>query len=216
MILPRIAPVHQLPFWRNFLVNLRTLTKMGPLSDRHFFLLIVLITIEAIVFYRVMIVELAPFYPTQFDQLSYYLETYSLIDRVQTAGWWTMIDEFILPRSAVSVQFTTQGALLGILFGADRTVIISLNFIYFVALQLVLFYSVRGRTNRWDPAWFSVAVLLSCATIFIVPGGVYDYRVDFSALCLYGIWTCLLIRNRAFSSTNDLSPFSPCFGNHFL
>src|SRR5437879_17096 len=33
-------------------------------------------------------------------------------------------------------------------------------------------------------------------------GGIYDYRIDFSAFCLYGIWTCLLVWSGSFLRTN--------------
>ena len=29
------------------------------------------------------------------------------------------------------------------------------------------------------------------------PGGIFDFRMDFATLCLYGIWTSLLVRYRA-------------------
>ena len=83
-------------------------------------------------------------------------------------------------RDATGVTFTAQGAILGLLFGANRGVLISLNLIYFLMLQLVMFTVVLARTRSFELAWLSLALLISCKTIYSIAGGIYDYRIDFS------------------------------------
>jgi hypothetical protein len=46
-----------------------------------------------------------------------------------------------------------------------------------------------------------MALLLSAHTLFNTAGGIYDYRMDFSALCLYGICTCLIVWSGSFRHT---------------
>ncbi len=94
-----------------------------------------------------------------------------------------------------------QGALLSLIGGANRTAILSVNLLYLLALQLSLYVVVRARTGRTDVAWIAMALLLALATIFNGAGGLYDYRIDFSALCLYGIWVCLILWSRVFRYT---------------
>ena len=159
-------------------------------------LLACLFIIETLTFYWTVVRNISPFYPINFDQLSYYFDSYTILEK----GWLGVIDEFIRVKHAASVAFTAQGAMLGLLFGANRTVILSLNLIYFLFLQLALFRSILGCTRRLEIAWLSIALLISCQTIFY-DGGIYDFRIDFSALCLYGIWICSILWSEIFRYT---------------
>jgi hypothetical protein len=148
-----------------------------------------LFTIEIAVFYWTVIWHVVPFYPINSDQTSYYLDTYAIIDK----GWHAVVDEYINGAHATGVGFTAAGAVLGLLFGANRTVIITLNLICFLALQLVQFRVVYVRTRSLELAWLSIALLIACQTVFNGAGGIYDFRIDFSALCIYGIWVCSIL-----------------------
>jgi hypothetical protein len=162
------------------------------------FLLFIVFSIEAVIFYRTMILELAPNFPRNFDQTSYYLDAYLLITKAQKEGWHIFLQDLIYPRSATGNGFTLQGAVLGFIFGPSRTVIISLNLIYFFTLQLTVFEVIQERTRSLALAWIAISLLLSAPALFNVAGGIFDYRSDFSALCLYGIWTSLLVWSRTF------------------
>jgi hypothetical protein len=96
------------------------------------------------------------------------------------------------------MTFVIQGALLSLIGGANHGAFLSLNLIYFIALQVCLFVTVRSRTNNVALAWVAIAILLSASTHFFFAGDLYDYRIDYSALCLYGIWCCFLLSSHAF------------------
>ena len=173
-------------------------------TDGHVPVLLALFCFEAVLFFWQVSREIAPFYPRNFDQLSYYLDTYDLIDRFRMSGWSAFVTEFLDPRHAQGVTFVIQGALLSLVGGANRTTLISLNLLYFLALQLVLFHTVRARTGNVNLAWAAVAILLSFKTISNTIAGIYDYRIDFATMCLYGIWICFILwsdtfRDRALS-----------------
>src|SRR5260370_32769373 len=112
-----------------------------------------------------------------------------------------MVEELLQPSSATGTTFVLQGALLSRIGGENRTAILSVNLVYLLALQFVFFVVIRTRTGRTDLAWIAMALLLSLSTLFNGAGGIYDYRIDFSAFCLYGIWTCLIIWSRSFLRT---------------
>jgi hypothetical protein len=160
-------------------------------------LILGLFIIETAIFYATFTRRYAPFYPMYEDQLSYYFATYAIIEK----GWLGVIDEFIHVTDAAGVNLTAQGAILGLLFGANRTVIISLNLLYFLALQWALFRVICARTRSVELGWISLALLISCQTIFIGIGGIFDFRIDFSALCLYGIWVSSILWSETFRHT---------------
>src|SRR6516162_2852702 len=179
--------------------------RRGLPADKHILWLIVLFAIEAAVFYFIMVNQYAPYFPRNFDQTSYYLDTYELIDRVEANGWRAFLEELLQAHHATGLVFTVYGALLGVIIGPWRTAIISLNLVHFLALQLVLFAVVRDRTRNVDLAWIAIALLLLCGAVFMGAvmgaGGIYDYRIDFAAFCLYGIWVCLIVWSRTFRDT---------------
>ena len=158
-----------------------------------------LLVVETAVFYWTFMHNVAPFYPINSDQTSYYLDTYRIIAN----GWPAVVDEFIFGRHATGVGLTVQGAILGLLFGANRAVIASLNLAYFLVLQLVLFSVIFARTRSLHLSWLGIAFLISCQTIFNAAGGIYDFRIDFCALCLYGIWVCSILWSEVFRHARE-------------
>jgi hypothetical protein len=175
---------------------------LGAKRRIHAVLLIALFAVEAVIFLWHVARDIAPFYPSNFDQLSYYLATYDLISAFHARGPSAFVEELLQPASATGTTFTLQGALLALIGGENRSSILSINLIYLLALQFVFFVVIRTRTGRTDLAWIGMAFLLSLSTLFNDQGGIYDYRIDFSAFCLYGIWTCLLIWSGSFLRTN--------------
>jgi len=183
------------------LSDIITPENLGAKRRIHTVLLIVLFAIEAMIFYVHVAHDIAPFYPSNFDQLSYYIATYDLISAFHARGLSVLIEELLQPNSATGTTFVLQGALLSLIGGENRTAILSVNLVYLLALQFVFFVVIRTRTGRTDLAWIAMALLLSLSTLFNGAGGIYDYRIDFSAFCLYGIWTCLIIWSRSFLRT---------------
>ena len=158
-----------------------------------------LLVVETAVFYWTFMHNVAPFYPINSDQTSYYLDTYRIIAN----GWPAVVDELFFGRHATGIGLTVQGAILGLLFGANRAVIGSLNLAYFLVLQLVLFSVIFARTRSLNLSWLGIAFLISFQTIFNAAGGIYDFRIDFCALCLYGIWICSILWSGVFRHTRE-------------
>jgi hypothetical protein len=171
---------------------------LTDVSRLEYVALVALFVCEALVFYSQLAEQFVPFYPANFDQAGYMLRTYQLIDAFHREGWTALLKEIIRPNSATGVSFAVQGAVLSILGGANRTAMLSLNLLYLVTLQTTLYCTVRTLTRNVGLSWIALAYLLSLGTIFYFAGGLYDYRIDFSALCLYGIWTCLVLTSAGF------------------
>src|SRR5467141_2806455 len=183
------------------LSDIITPENLGAKRRIHTVLLIALFAVEAMIFYVHVARDIAPFYPSNFDQLSYYLGTYDLISAFHARGPSVFVEELLQPSSATGTTFVLQGALLSLIGGENRTAILSINVVYLLALQFEFFVVIRTRTGRTDLAWIAMALLLSLSTLFNGAGGIYDYRIDFSAFCLYGIWTCLIIWSGSFLRT---------------
>jgi len=166
--------------------------------------LVLLFAVEALMFYTQLADQILPYYPRAYDQTSYAVETYKLIDRFHVEGWSAFLHRIANPLPS-GMSFIVQGALLSLVGGPNRGAFISLNLLYFVVLQVCLFVTVRSRTSSTALAWVAIAFLLSVRTHFYFAGGLYDYRMDYSALCLYGIWCCLLLTTRGFRNRSAIA-----------
>jgi hypothetical protein len=121
------------------------------------------VLLEALIFYPHVTTQIARYYPTNSDQAGYFNHSYRLADEIRRQGWGVMLLECLQPP-ATGVSFVVEGALLAYVFGPLRTALLSLNLMYFIALQLVLFYAIRARTRDAGLGWVAVALLLSAAT----------------------------------------------------
>ena len=155
--------------------------------------LVVVFIFEAIIFYSQLVNNVIPFYPPNHDQLVFLMESYKLAADVPSHGWGGLFEYFFFPANARGGAFEAEGALLALIGGLNRTSLLTLNLLYAVAVQSVLFCTVRGWTKSAPLAWGALAMLLASGTFFQFAGGIFDYRFDFAALCLYGIWICLII-----------------------
>ncbi len=172
-----------------------------PTPYRYSAYLSLLFAVEGLVFYAQMTDQIAPFFPKNFDQTGYINYTYRLFDAIRDHGWVSILSEIANPPTASGTALIVQGAVIAFFGGPNRTALASLNLIYFIILQLVVFQTIRIRTRSVYLASIAIALLLSMPTIFNSAGGIFDFRMDFAAFCLYGIWTCLIVWSRSLAQT---------------
>src|SRR5712671_584230 len=75
------------------LSDIITPENLGAKRRIHTVLLIVLFAVKAVIFYVHVARDIAPFYPSNFDQLSYYLATYDLISALHARGLSVLVEE---------------------------------------------------------------------------------------------------------------------------
>jgi hypothetical protein len=172
-----------------------------PTPYRYAAYLSLLFAAEALVFYVQMAEQIAPYFPKNFDQTGYINYTYQLFETIRDRGWVSILSEIANPPTATGTALIVQGAVIAFFGGPNRTALASLNLIYFIILQLFVFQTIRNRTRSIYLALIAIALLLSMPTIFSPAGGIFDFRMDFVAFCLYGIWACLIIWSRCLTNT---------------
>src|SRR5262249_55260118 len=79
--------------------------------------------------------------------------------------------------------------------GASRLSALTLNFIHFALLQVALAWVLLWLSKRWSVALFAVGLLLTAGAPFWWVGGLMDFRIDFMAMSLFGVFACLLLRS---------------------
>lgn len=172
-----------------------------PNSSLAYVLLGVLLLLEFLLFIGYAEREIVWAYPNNHDQAEYLFHTYSLYTDHLSNGVGAWI-KYLKTPPPQGILFPVQGFLLCLVFGATRIACLGLNFVLFAVLQAFLLDTVRRLTQDIWLGFVGVGLLLSQVSAFFWAGGLFDYRIDFSAYCLYGIWILAVLRSRVFWDTS--------------
>lgn len=187
--------------------NSKLLNNHGMDSIRHFSLLEfnqknlpfvlfgLIFLLEFLLFKRYVLNEIVPYFPIGYDQTGFLQKSYEAYERVLSQG---LIAGFRFTTTANSVLFIPQAVIFFLLFGATRLTALSINFFYFIVLQISLIYTFKWLCNRYSIGFVAVGLLLTSITPFFWHGNITDFRIDFIAFCLYGIFSCSVIRSEIF------------------
>lgn len=168
----------------------------------------ILFIFELTVFINYVNKEVIPYYPFGHDQASFLATSYQCYTEVLQTGF----SELFKIHSANSLLFVPQVVLFFLIFGANRLVALLINFSYFMLLQIFILQTVKSITGRYSISFLFLGLLLSANTPFFWAGGLVDVRIDFIAFCLYGIFTCCVIRSNLFVD-KKWSFFAICFAS---
>lgn len=148
--------------------------------------------------------EIAWAYPAHFDQAVYLERSYQTFDAMTHEGFLRGLAQGAgfgkTPPLANGALLHLQAAVLFYLFGPGRTTALTLNFFYFALFQLVLVETLLARTHRWSSALIGLGLLLTTRAAFQSTAGIADFRMDFGAFCLFGIFISLVLRSRLFEN----------------
>jgi hypothetical protein len=144
--------------------------------------------------------EVTWMYPYGYDQAVYLGRSYVIYEGILQKGLvdgvWTPLQS-PLPNGLI---FETEASLLYLVLGPSRLTALTLNFLHFALFQVALATTLRWYTRRWSAAFLGLGLLLAAGTPFSVNAGMQDFRLDFAAFCLYGVFLCAVIRSGVFLS----------------
>jgi hypothetical protein len=163
-------------------------------------LLVLLLVLQYLLFRRYAVREIVWAYPDQFDQAGYLGLTYQEYEDIRAHGLWAGLWHGLSTIHPTGVLFPVEGSLFLLLLGPSRLSALTMHFAHFALFQEVLFWTLYWRTRRWSFAFLGLGLLLAAAAPYAPGGGMFDYRIDFSAFCLFGVTLCLVVRSRLFAS----------------
>src|SRR3982075_3427958 len=100
------------------------------------------LVLETIIFYVHVHLQVAPYYPQVFDQLTYMSAATEVLDNLSRHGLTALIQPFLSPMPT-GITYPLQGALAQLVLGPSRAALLTVNLIYFLAVQLCVFLTVR-------------------------------------------------------------------------
>jgi hypothetical protein len=156
---------------------------------------IVLISVQFALFLQFAKREIVWGYPMAFDQTAYLTQAYETFEHIRTDGLFSGLLHGLQMRVPNGTLLHLQAALLYFVLGPTRLSSLTLNFAYFALLQGIFVWVVRWFSRSWSIAYLGLGALLTTAGRFMLPGGgLYDFRIDFISICLFGILICIAIR----------------------
>jgi hypothetical protein len=139
-------------------------------------------------------------YPTVNDQAAYLSRSYRYFEKIGAKGLINGVVFGLRDKKPNGAVVEVEASLLYLFLGASRLSALTLNFAHFALLQVVLAGTVRWYSGRWSPAFMGVGLLLTAGSPFYFAGGIMDFRIDFIAFCLVGVFVCVVIRSGVFQS----------------
>lgn len=168
-------------------------------SKRDYFIWYLFIPIVLLDFYlfrHYFLLNIDGYYSIAHDQTDYLKMAYRLYENINQYGWSTGLKKSdMLPTGAL---FPIQAVGLFFLAEPSRFFALLPNFIYFIALQCVLLFTVKSLTNQRHLPILFLGLILCIQLPFNKAGGLMDFRMDFIAFCMYGIFTCCTIKSELF------------------
>lgn len=161
---------------------------------------VVLATLIAIQFYffkTYLYQKIIGYFPANHDQAVYLPFTYGIFESLKKGN---ILSSFSSMFSALPTGiFFPVNALVSLFLGEPaRFGALLPNWIYFILFQLFAFWTVKSITGKNYLAFILVGLTLGINTPFLIPGGIGDFRMDFIAFCLYGIFATSVIKSQVF------------------
>jgi len=144
--------------------------------------------------------EVAGGYPRGWDQITYLSDAYETYDATLEGGIGKGLSHGLRLARPQGFLLPLEADVLFLLLGPSRVSALTVNFLHFALLQIVLVSTLRWLSRTWwVPAVGVGLLLMACAPFFWV-GGLFDFRLDFAATSLYGLFICSVLRSRTFAS----------------
>jgi hypothetical protein len=153
--------------------------------------------LETLLFVTFYYREIAWYPPTYHDQAVYLARSYALQESATRNGLQELLRPFIEGGDGTSIVAPLEGALFGLFLGIPRLSRLCVGFLAFAVLQISV-YSAAGKLWGRTYGFAALGLVLCQSTLWLWAGGLFDYRMDALAYCLYGIWACWVLRSGLF------------------
>jgi hypothetical protein len=156
-----------------------------------------LFVFQALLCYNFYAREIAWYPPSNFDQTGYLTASYRIEEQIFTQGLGELV-RALGGKYSTGVLLPIEGALAGLFIKGGRLPRLFILFLTFYALQVTAFYTGRTVWKNRAYGYMLLGLILCQLTPWYWAGGIFDFRMDLSAYCLYGIWVCTAIRSDLF------------------
>jgi hypothetical protein len=167
----------------------------GKWFDRTILLLIV---VQAVLWYNFYSREVAWYPPSNFDQTGYLATAYYVEHNIRANGLVELLRAIGSRGHQTGLALPIEGAISALIFGGTRLPQLFIIFLGICALQVVAFAMARKIWGSRTYGYMLLGLILCQITPWYWAGGLFDFIFDLIAYCLYGIWVCAAMRSNLF------------------
>ncbi len=139
--------------------------------------------------------EIAWHQPEYYDQAGLLLASYRLEQAVLEHGLGAILSYLRTEAPFNGLLLSAQGALVALVTGGTRLPRLAVNFGFALLAQLVVFRTARRLGGGSAAGFAALGLMLSLASPWLAAGGLFDFRHDYAAAALYGLWACCIARS---------------------
>src|SRR6266542_2338957 len=144
-------------------------------------------------------VYVVPHYAGGHDQATYLARAYGSYVRLEQLGLSNGLAAALAEQDPQGMLLPNLAAIWLLFTGPGRAGALSLNFVAFVVLQVLMAAALLRATRRWAFATIGVGMIAATQTPYLTYGGLFDFRTDFTAMCGYGAVCALGVMSDAFA-----------------
>lgn len=169
------------------------LSKMDKWLERNQKIIwILFIAVEYLLFKSFAEREVVNYVPLAYDQTVYLEYTYAIFHYISNAQFLKALQYAYAGITSSAMLLVTFVML--IFGGYSRLALLTWNFISWIIMQFCG-YKVIGRIAKSSlTGWTFVGLTLLISSPFCMYGGMYDFRWEFMAFCIYTVWALTLIQ----------------------
>ncbi len=168
------------------------ITPRGLLS-RSYWVFAVVLLVQIAAYYAFVAREISGAYPFANDQAAYLSKSHQIFESMLTQGIFSSLWQGMTGKEPTGMLMPSEAAFLYLLFGVSRAVALSVHLLHWLLLQVIVFATFSKLTRSATWGYYAVGLLLLMSSPFQFVGGMFDFRIDFSAACLLGIVCSLVI-----------------------
>jgi hypothetical protein len=142
--------------------------------------------------------EIAWCYATGYDQTTLLYLAYGTYEAILRDGPVAALAHALRTPPPIGATVHLEAAFLFLLTRPSRLKALGVNWLHFVVLQVAVVATLRARVRGWALPALALGLLWSLGTTFFWAGGLDDFRLDFAACCLYGVFLALVLRSDVF------------------
>ena len=163
------------------------------LFNRSYWVFVVVLLVQIAAYYAFVSREISGGYPFANDQAGYLSKSHQIFESMLSRGIFTSLWQGMTSKEPTGMLMPSEAAFLYLLFGVSRAVALSIHLFHWIVLQVVVFATFSRLTRSASWGYYAVGLLLLISSPFQFVGGMFDFRMDFSAACLFGIVCSLVI-----------------------
>lgn len=168
------------------------LSKMDKWLERNQKIIwILFIAVEYLLFKSFAEREVVNYAPLAYDQSVYLKNAYDIFGYIKDGQVSTALAYM---NEAITSSAMSLVSFIPLIFGGySRLSLLTINFLFWIAMQLCGYKAIAKIGGQEITGWGFVGLTLLMKTPYSIYGGMYDFRWDFAAFCMYTIWFTLLL-----------------------